>query len=332
MNEISIEEFAKVVAENIRKHLPEENRNVNIRLDGYVKNNDMRLHGLLIMDAAVNAAPVIYLESFYKDYLAGKDIGQIMDDIADTYMQHRAQESIEVSSILSYEKVKDNLICQLRGIENNQSYLTGKVYTQVEDMAVTYHVLLDKNINGSIATATVTEQMLQSYGVDKQELHQTAMENTLRIFPVEFVGMSELLRQMLPPDAQLPVLPEQEAMYVLTNTERLHGAVGILDPETMERVGAVVGDGFYVLPSSIHEVIILSSKDFSEKELEEMVQDVNRTQLSPDEVLTNHVYRANLKEHRLVRCETEQMMATKEIKRNQQLSPKKKQEIKGPKL
>jgi len=46
----------------------------------------------------------------------------------------------------------------------------------------------------------------------------------------------------------------------------------------------------YILPSSIHEVIVVSSIIKSAEDLALMVKDINRTELKPEEILSDHVY------------------------------------------
>ena len=62
-------------------------------------------------------------------------------------------------------------------------------------------------------------------------------------------------------------------------------------PHVLEMIGEILKEDFYILPSSIHEVIILpKSKGIAKEELDAMIQDINHTQVDTEEVLSDHSY------------------------------------------
>lgn len=80
-------------------------------------------------------------------------------------------------------------------------------------------------------------------------------------------------------------------MYVLSNSTKVHGASALLDKEIMDKVIDRIGDGFYVLPSSVHEVICLKMcEEATPENLSAMVKDVNGSQVARDDWLSDHVY------------------------------------------
>jgi len=93
-------------------------------------------------------------------------------------------------------------------------------------------------------------------------------------------------------------------MYVLSNADKLNGAAAILDSKTMEDISEKLGGDFIVLPSSIHEVIVLPvNEDMDRQTLEAMVQDVNAGQVAPEERLSDHVYMYDSQAKELVRAD-----------------------------
>ncbi len=106
--------------------------------------------------------------------------------------------------------------------------------------------------------------------------------------------MKELLTELfgeevLPPasESQNPPAP----MYVLSNRYRLNGSICILYPDVLKEFAGCIGSDFYILPSSVHEVLLLpAAGDHSRDELAGMVQTVNQGQLSGAEILSDHVY------------------------------------------
>ena len=84
-------------------------------------------------------------------------------------------------------------------------------------------------------------------------------------------------------------------MYVLSNQEKLYGAACMLYPEVLSAFGEICGRDFYVLPSSIHEVLLVFAEEGKEKELKEIVTDMNRNHVAPEEVLSDSIYHYNTK-------------------------------------
>ena len=90
---------------------------------------------------------------------------------------------------------------------------------------------------------------------------------------------------------------------VLSSRQKVNGAAAILNDDTRQEIADKVGD-FYVLPSSVHETLIIQKDAGMElRDLEQMVQEVNQTQVAPEERLSDHVYEYDAKEHELFRSD-----------------------------
>ena len=80
-------------------------------------------------------------------------------------------------------------------------------------------------------------------------------------------------------------------MYVLTNQQKLYGAACMLYPGVLKAFSEENGQDFYVLPSSVHEVILIPAEPgTNEALLREIVTEINRTQVAKDEVLADSIY------------------------------------------
>ena len=81
-------------------------------------------------------------------------------------------------------------------------------------------------------------------------------------------------------------------MFVLTNESNLFGAACIIYPNLLQHYAAEAQTDFYILPSSIHEVILLLDDEYvqSSEELREMVRETNRMVVDQEEVLSDHIY------------------------------------------
>ena len=305
---MDFEEFKANVAEQIRDYLPEKYEDAKVSLNEVTKNNDRQLTGLLIKEEDSNIAPNIYLENFYDQYTDGKDMESILKDIAEVRVKHELGQDLDVSRITDFDQVKDHVICKLINDEMNQDYLADKPHTAVEDLAVMYAVDLGGDKDGRM-TAPITNDLMERYGVSTEELHDIAMYN-LSESQIEFKSMRDVMVEMMFPDGlreddpralMLPPEEETPSMYVLSNSEKINGASAILDSKTMEDISEKLGGDFVVLPSSIHEVIILPvDEDTDRKTLESMVQTINAGEVSPEERLSDHVYMYDSQEKELV--------------------------------
>lgn len=305
---MDFEEFTQQVAKEVKRFLPEKYDDASVTLQEVTKNNDQQLTGLMIKTEDTNIAPNIYLEGYFEQYQDGKDFEDIVRDIADVRVRHEMNQDFDVSKITDFDQVKDHIICKLVNAEMNAEYLADKPHTQVEDLAVMYAIDLGGGEGGKM-TAPITNALMEQYGVTTQELHEIALHN-LSESQIEFKTMRDVLIDMMFPDGisendprafMIPPEEENPSMYVLSNAEKLNGAATLLDAKTMEEISEKLGGDFIVLPSSIHETIVLPvNGDMDRQTLEAMVQDVNAGQVAPEERLSDHVYMYDSQEKELV--------------------------------
>lgn len=89
-------------------------------------------------------------------------------------------------------------------------------------------------------------------------------------------------------------------MYVLTNPQKSKGAAAMLYPGLLQSIAEATQSSFYILPSSIHEVLLMKEGNgMGAKELQSMVTDINQAQVPPQEVLSNQVYFYDGKEQKI---------------------------------
>ena len=102
------------------------------------------------------------------------------------------------------------------------------------------------------------------------------------------VNMEQVCQSMISEkDSDLAVA---KSINILTNTNRTNGAGVILYPNVLKEFAEEMGHDFYIIPSSIHETILLPMLGDDWEALSQMVKEVNATQLAPEEVLSDHVY------------------------------------------
>ena len=273
-------EFYQYVEANILNYLPEmEGKKVMVQR--VKRNNQISMMGLSIGETKNYLVPVLYLEIFYRNYLRGQELSDTMKDIARIYRGHQVGFYLDEDKVSDYEHIKKNLFYRVVNYEKNKEMLKYTPYERFLDLAVTYRWAAYRNHDG-MASALVRNKELLLWGVTKEQM-MNAKENTEKIFPPVMRKIQSVIPVKIT-DMEIP-------LFVLSNGDYMNGASVMLYKDPLRDFANYMGHDLYILPSSIHEVILIPAYDHdSYDELTSMVKEVNSTQLSKEEILSDHVY------------------------------------------
>ena len=310
---MNYEQFKQEIVDNIKDYLNESYENASVDIKQVVKNNGMELDGLVIRKEDENITPNIYLNGLFEEYNAGKSMNEILQNIADLREQaDMASIPFSIEDVRDIEKIKDRIECRLVNCENNAEFLEGKPFTQLEDLAVIYSVNLGKQDPDNLMSTTVTDMLMADWGISTEELHSIALEN-LENSGIQLKSLREQMIELMFPDGAPNdhsmdfMLPPEDAgpqMYVLSNSEKHYGAKAVLDTQKMDEIAEKLGGDYVILPSSVHEVLILpNAAEMDRPALEEMVRTVNATEVKPNEVLSDNVYVYDSQAHEIMRAD-----------------------------
>ena len=205
-------------------------------------------------------------------------------------------------SFTCFDNIRERIIFRLVNRKANHHLLTKIPHIDYLDLAVTFVCLLSVRDSGD-ATILINSSHLEKWQLSADDLLATAKQNTPRLLPWEMSNMTDILQELSTPDDDLIPRPQELSypMYILTNRIRLHGAGCILYDGLLPSLAKTLGDDLYIIPSSIHEVILIQKRDLGDvSELNNMIREVNLTQLSHDEILSNHYYTYVRKEEALI--------------------------------
>lgn len=299
MNTVKV--FAYGVSEQIHQYLPEELQNMEFEVVQNVKNNGVILTGLSARVPGENISPVLYLNEFYDEIKTGASIEETMEAIASCIENCRndAMMNLNVGNH-EIDMLQDKVTPMLINGKANRDMLQSMPHIQVEDLAMIFKVDLKMPGSSGIGTMKVKNEMLERWGISKEELYNRAVSNVQKYDAPVLSPMSEMVFELAggnDSDTNLLDNPEMlsdyenEALFVLTNESRHHGTAALVCPEVMNKIHELMPNGFYILPSSIHESLIISKEcGMSAKDLGQMVRDVNREMVSREEVLSDRVY------------------------------------------
>lgn len=194
--------------------------------------------------------------------------------------------AFDTKALTEYDSVKDHLVMQVIPLEPNKDKLDEIPHKTVEDIAVVYRIAVDIR-DGSSGTVLVTNQMMERFGITPEQLHQDAVVSQMKHDPPTLKNMSEMMAEMSGGMFEVPESP----IWVATVQRGVNGASVVQIPEFMNQAAEKLGGDFFVLPSSIHECLFIKDDgEFERSALEEMVQNVNATEVSEADFLSDSVY------------------------------------------
>lgn len=253
----------------IVKEMEKRYPDAEISIQEVVKAGETK-RGLTIREAGCNVAPNIYLRDFEKF-----TVEEACDEIQRIYEQYKPSKGIDISWYTDFENVKDKVFVKLVNTERCAEYLEGKPSIPFLDLSIVFYVVITSDEIGK-GSITVTEEHMKAWGVDANTLYDLAKNN----MEIDTQDLGEFV-------AGFPA----GKMQIVSNKERWNGA-GVL-PISLDMLKEKFGK-FYILPSSIHEVICIPADGVEDKAyLDEMVRDTNRTMVEPSDQLADHAYYFN---------------------------------------
>ncbi len=303
----TVDSFAAYVSDNIRQYITDPIlEGANIRVQQVVKNNDRRMTGLSVTPEGKTTGFCVYLDDLYNDYDKGLNLDDVMGRIADTLVTTSHAEVPDTRSITNYEEAKKHLSIRLLDPEFNRELLKDKIYTVHGSFAALYCVELPE-VEG---TCLITKSLFDSWDIDLETLTDDALRSTHHL-GAHLYSVSDFIDDFsmfgaqedeisekdlfLHPERFNPFLP----LYLLTNNSKSYGASTILIPGILDKVADVMGDDFYVLPSSVHEVLTIPAKETDPSSLQTMVDEINATVVEKQDFLSGKIHRYNRETHSL---------------------------------
>lgn len=287
--------FADRICKAVGKEL---GKDYEVKVQQVRKNNGICRTGLLVLEKGGNTAPTVYLESFYKAYKNGMPVGRIVGSIVRIYRENPVKGNIDLEFFRDFGKLQDRICYRLVGKKGNETLLEGIPHMDYLDLAICffYAYYSDEMGEGSIL---IHNSHMEMWHTCMEDLLRLARVNTPVLFPWKYGTLWEIVREDIRAgqeegggEAALQAsVPDVIPMRVLTNSKRSYGAACILYPGVLEEVAQRMGGSFYILPSSIHETILLPYDGMlSVESMKEMISVVNRTQVDPEEVLSDSLY------------------------------------------
>lgn len=254
--------------------------------------------GMAVRPENSEIGATLNLQDFYKALSFGMFLEDVMDSIERSVVSAvRHMPHYDARVLEDYDRMKDALTVDLVPVAGNEEKLAQIPHKNVEDMALVYRFEEESSVYGS-ASILVTNEMLAVYDITADQLHEDAMKAAVQNRPAKLHNMNDVMRDMMGDMSGLVPMNEPSPLWVATVEGGQNGAGVIQYPGFLDQAAEALGGDFYVLPSSVHEVLLVADDGSMEiGYLEEMVRSVNETEVSPAERLSDNVYHYDSKAH-----------------------------------
>lgn len=252
------------------------------------KNNVNKEAYRLIPKTQKTCSPVAYCENFENC----SDNTEIAKELINIWNKGKSYEIPDIEELGSREFILKNVYPKVVANTNNE-LIDGQhlVFKEFLDMFVIYYVNIGADNEGT-ASYNVQEKMIANAGIDMEELHSQAIKNLEK--EVSIKDMQDIIMNIIgitdESEFDFSQAPEENQMLVLSKKDSIYGASVILCASVLEKLDSFWNGEFVILPSSVHECISVRSDGFTLQEMKKMVMEINDTEVSPEDRLTDSVY------------------------------------------
>lgn len=288
--------FAEGAAREVKAYLAPEFSDVECTVMERKKNNNTALTGICFQRPGQQAAPLVYVEPFYDAVKNGEPKEEVLKEMARQAEKGMGIKEIpEAGSVIEYAKAKTYLSVRIVNTKANRQRLSHMPHREMEDLSLTLAICFPLGGRAGNGCIEVSDEIMGVWGVEEETLFRQAWENMERNQPPMLQDMGAMFgvadsANLLVENGN-PLEKPKGVMFVLTNRGMSYGACAVAFPGVMDKVSRMFPEGFYILPSSVHEVLIVPKDgELAPKELGNLVREVNQREVSREEVLSDRVY------------------------------------------
>ena len=299
---------------------------IRISIRDYLKNNGVTARGVTFepltkaADPVLDISPVIYIDSLYEAYRTGSlGLNDIASIIASEYFKYLEPPFKNLPDIMDFESARKRLAFRVVNTELNAEFLSSVPHMDILDLSLVFYYLVNDD-SGSLSYCTITDHLINKWNLSLEKLYNTAVKNAPRLLPLSLSTLDEAVCRIIDPktpdkqdidqggsasgsssdynydldhgsETGQTKKPCDTAAFVLTNTAGTHGSAVIFYKDVPEKCFELIGESYFILPSSIHELILVRESMVRDPmELTKIVRSVNLNSVSRNEFLSDSVY------------------------------------------
>ena len=228
-----------------------------------------------------NIRPTVYMEHY--EELFETDGYEVVAKEMIKLCKKAGIPNVNCNEITTWEYAKNNLLLCIEPKGTNKNYVT----IPYLDLDLYFRVKVSDD-----GTYRVNEMMLSSWCAIEEDLLDIVMQtNKFKANSMKETMIKIMIEDGMP-EEYIEEIRNNDApdQTVVTNEENLYGAAAIYNKAILKQVADKYESDLYILPSSIHEILLLPTTYGYKNEMDAMVKEVNETQVEPNEVLANHSY------------------------------------------
>lgn len=282
-------EFKQMIIAGLQKNTP-ANVDWTISEKTVTKNNGEEREAVTIKENDSRIECIIYIDELYATYDNETKFDEMLSQIIKQMLEKPRFVHDMMKQINDFDKMQDKIIATVINTKQNEQALSGLPHRNIHDLSIVYRVVL--NTEPQIATILIDNTLMQKWGVNEELLCDCATLNTRELLPTEVTIMCQSATNVVQLDAcEASSRCFGEKMYVVTNKLNYYGAVNMFDTDILLNIAKRMHvNNLYVIPSSIHEVILCRMDAMTIEDMKLLIRGVNATEISPMEVLSDHPY------------------------------------------
>ncbi|MDO4338153.1 MAG: DUF5688 family protein [Eubacteriales bacterium] len=238
----------------------------------------------------------LYVRELYERYTKGASIEEMTREVL--LELKRIQKSGFMGKALElgdYEKVKDSLFIRLLNVDRNREDLHDAIYREIGDIALVLYMAMGET-EGCFTSIKIRKDILKKWHGDEEVIFREALLNTYYISPPRIYQWEKLV---FDPDYSgenfMNLMTEFEIHKgargnCLSTTKRTNGAVAVFLPGVAQRIGELLGSSFYMVFTSIHEVMIHNDEMVEPQELKKILRETIREATPEEDFLTYLIF------------------------------------------
>ena len=284
-------EFVEEVAETLPDHMPAGVWEIStIQVD---KLQGESYYGIAVKSGAALGLSM-NLEQQFRAWEDGESMESVLRSIAELASQSLDNAPADIGNLADYQAMKEKLIMQVISPVGNENMLETVPHKKLADLAVVYRVALSER-----ATVLVTHAILKKWGISAAQLIADAEVFAPIHHPAGIIPLRLVLLELMGLPADSDALPaDRDELLVASCNDDYYGAGCIAYPGFLELVEETLAGGYYILPVSVHEVLLVpDAAGLTPENLKTMVADINATEVAAEDRLSNSVYHYDKQHH-----------------------------------
>lgn len=260
------------------------------RLQRCLKNNDDEQDCLIFVSSDSSNTglnPAVALQPYFEQYKQGKDIPALISDILRLLTHIKTAPGIPLEQFTDFEQIKKHLCLKLVSRRSNEQLLHDTPFIGYYDLALVCIYFHADQETDTTSNILIKNQHLALWNITKAALFKYSGHNSPHLMHPCIHPMNEVLQKLT--DLHNDCLPFNN-MYVLTNEYRYFGAVCMTFPDVLAQFAEKIQSDLILIPSSVHEIIILPAHGNVPENLNEIIISINNERVLPSERLSDHYY------------------------------------------